>query len=51
MDVYRDGIRIKNTKNDGTISDFVPRAGGTFKYQVCAPGSTATCSNLASITF
>ena len=51
VDIYRDGIRIKNTKNDGTIGDFVPRGGGTFKYQVCAPGSTATCSNMASITF
>jgi subtilisin family serine protease len=48
FDVRRDGTRIATTSNT-TYSDKVSSR-GTYSYQVCLAG-TATCSNLASVTF
>jgi hypothetical protein len=48
VDVYRNGTKVKNTANDGSTWNEVPRR-GTYYYKICAPGSTAVCSNTASI--
>lgn len=50
VDVYRDGVRITVTPNDGAHSDLIGRESGTFNYRICNAG-TATCSNIASVTF
>jgi hypothetical protein len=49
VDVYRNGVRVMNTDNDGSTADRVDRA-GTYSYRICAPGSTSACSNTASVT-
>jgi hypothetical protein len=49
--VYRDGYRIKNTSNDGSTTDDVPRTGRTYTYKLCMPGSSTVCSNSVSVTF
>jgi hypothetical protein len=51
VDVYRDGYRIKNTSNDGSTTDDVPRTGRTYTYKLCMPGSSTVCSNSVSVTF
>ena len=48
VDVYRNNVKIKNTRNDGSISDTVPSR-GRYDYKICAPGSTTVCSNVSSI--
>lgn len=50
VDVYRDGIRLQNTANTGTYTDPVWNK-GTYKYQICAPNSTTTCSNTVIVSF
>jgi hypothetical protein len=49
VDVYRNGLKVTNTSNDGSMNDNVYR-GGTYSYQVCAPGSTTLCSNSVGIS-
>jgi len=49
VDVYRDGLKVKSTSNDGSMNDNVIR-GGTYSYKVCAPGSATDCSNSVSIS-
>jgi hypothetical protein len=48
VDVYRNSVKIKNTRNDGSTSDMVPSR-GTYDYKICEPGSTTVCSNVSSI--
>jgi hypothetical protein len=51
MDVYRNGILVYTTPNDGTQVDALNRKGSaTYTYQVCASG-TLTCSNIVTIVF
>ena len=51
IDIYRDGIKIATTTNDGSHTDAIKkRGGGSYTYKVCAAGTT-TCSNAAAITF
>lgn len=55
VDIYRDDPDHRDppmatTANDGTYTDSVS-ATGAYTYEVCEAGSTATCSNLASVNF
>jgi hypothetical protein len=52
VDIYRNGVKVTNTDNDGLYQDPI-WARGTYVYIICAPGSTstATCSNVVSIVF
>jgi hypothetical protein len=50
VDIYRNGVRIKNTRNDGYATDSISRS-GTYSYKVCAGGSTTACSNTATVFF
>jgi hypothetical protein len=50
VDVYRNGMRLTNTSNDGSHLDPVWSA-GSFTYKICAAGSTTTCSNTASVFY
>jgi PKD repeat protein len=49
VDIYRNGLKIVTTANDGAHTDTVTR-GGTFTYRVCNQGTTV-CSNNAAVTF
>jgi PKD repeat protein len=49
VDVFRNGVKITTTNNDGAYTDTV-RRGGTYTYRVCNLGTT-TCSNNAAVTF
>jgi PKD repeat protein len=49
VDVYRNGVKITTTANDGFHTDS-PKAAGTYTYQVCNQG-TATCSNDSTVVF
>jgi PKD repeat protein/type II secretory pathway pseudopilin PulG len=46
VDVYRGGVLVVTTANDGAYSDSVPK--GTFVYQVCQQG-TLVCSNTVTV--
>jgi predicted secreted protein len=50
VDVYRNGMKVTNTPNDGTYTDPV-WGRGTYTYQICAQGSTTTCSNTVTVYF
>jgi serine protease len=51
VDVYRNGVLIVTTLNDGFYTDSVGRRGrATYTYKVCNAGSQ-TCSNQATVTF
>jgi hypothetical protein len=51
VDVYRNGIKVVATGNDGAYLDVIDvKRGGSYVYKVCATG-TATCSNQASVSF
>jgi len=51
VDVYRNGVRIVTTANDGTQSDALNKKGnGTYTYQLCEAG-TSVCSNTARVVF
>jgi hypothetical protein len=50
VDVYRNGMRITNTRNDGYHTDPVWNR-GTYTYKICAPGSTTICSNSSTVKF
>lgn len=51
VDVYRDGVKIATTANDGAYTDSLGKARGTFRYLVCEAGSSTDCSNDASVSF
>jgi hypothetical protein len=48
IDVYRNGVKIARTSNDGSTSDS-PRGYGPFAYRVCVTGTT-TCSNTLTLS-
>jgi hypothetical protein len=53
FDVYRNGGWI-NRVSAGTYAHADPLGrgiSGTYTYKVCEAGSTATCSNVVSVTF
>ena len=51
VDVYRNGVRIATTSNDGEHTDSLnTRGGGTYIYRVCEAGSSV-CSADVSVTF
>ena len=51
VDVYRNGVRILTTVNDGLHVDTIAtKRGGSFTYRVCDSG-TSTCSNEATVVF
>ncbi len=53
VDVYRDGILLTTTANDGDYTDDqLGHGGGSAMYQVCETGtSTSTCSNTVSVSW
>ena len=48
VDVYRNGIRIKNTSNTGSTTDTLVQS-GRYDYWVCAGGSTTACSMVTTV--
>jgi subtilisin len=51
VDVYRTGVVIATTDNDGTYTDNLnSKGGGSAIYKVCEAG-TATCSNEVTVTW
>jgi hypothetical protein len=51
IDVYRDGVVIATTPNDGLYDDSTGTTGqASFMYQVCEAG-TGTCSNVVIVQF
>jgi hypothetical protein len=51
VDVYRDGVVIVTTANDGSFIDSTGDTGrARYTYEVCEAG-TSTCSNNAKVTF
>ena len=51
VDIYRDGVLIATTANDGAYTDSTNNRGGaTYNYTVCDAGST-TCSDAVTVNF
>jgi cytoskeletal protein RodZ len=51
VDIYRNGVLIVTTANDGFYTDSIGARGhATYTYQVCNAG-TQTCSNQVTVTF
>jgi serine protease len=51
VNIYRDGVLIATTENDGFYTDDINnRGGGSYTYQVCETDGS-TCSNEATVTF
>ena len=51
VDVYRNGVKVITTPNDGSETDAInKKGGGTYTYQACEGAGTA-CSNRATVTF
>jgi serine protease len=51
IDVYRNGVLIVTTLNDGFYTDHINRTGGgTYTYRVCEAG-TGNCSNQVTVRF
>jgi hypothetical protein len=51
VEIYRDGLLIAATDNDGFYTDNIDRrGGGSYTYQLCEAGGSP-CSNEATITF
>jgi len=51
VDIYRNGVLIATTPNDGFYTDSIGARGhGNYTYQVCEAG-TQTCSNQVTVTF
>ena len=52
VDIYRNGSKIVTTSNDNSHTDSISvKGGGTYGYQVCEQGSTATCSATQTVVF
>jgi len=49
VDIYRNGLQVANTKNDGSWGDRNVSTGSSYTYQVCEQGSITACSNEAAI--
>ena len=50
VDVYRNDLRITTVPNSGLYTDPIFNK-GSYKYQVCAQGSTTACSNTTTVFF
>ena len=51
VDIYRDGVRVANTANDGAHTDNINHRGGaSYTYKLCEAGTT-TCSNGVVVRF
>ncbi len=51
VEIYRDGVLITTTDNDGLYTDNINnRGGGSYDYQVCEVGGSP-CSNTATVSF
>jgi hypothetical protein len=51
VDIYRDGVKVATTANDGFYTDAINKKGGaTYVYKLCEAGSS-TCSNQVTVTF
>ena len=51
MELYRDGVLILTTTNDGFETDVIgARGSATYTYRVCEAGTTS-CSSEAVVTF
>jgi subtilisin family serine protease len=51
VDIYRDGVVIATTANDGAYTDNIGAKGGAvYVYQVCEAG-TSTCSSTSTVVF
>ncbi len=50
VDIWRNGVKVITTANDGSHNESLGKGGGTYTYQVCHE-STATCSNSATVVF
>jgi hypothetical protein len=53
VDVYRNGVRITSTENDGTYTNAAKYVGSgpvSYAYRVCQQGTT-TCSNTSTTSF
>lgn len=48
VDVYRDGVRVTRTTNDGSYTD-APRGAGPYSYHVCLTDTTV-CSNTVTLS-
>jgi hypothetical protein len=50
VDVFRNGVKLVTTPNDGEHTDALGRVSGTYTYRVCSAGTT-DCSAPTSVTF
>lgn len=50
VNVFRNGVVITATANDGTFVDTLNNPYGIYTYQICEDG-TANCSDISSVTF
>lgn len=50
VDVFRNGLRLTVTENDGSYIDSMKR-GGAYTYKVCQTRNNAVCSNTVSVSF
>jgi PKD repeat protein len=51
VDVYRDGLKITTTSNDGEYTDLIgKKGGGSYVYKICEAGTT-TCSPEVTVSF
>ncbi len=50
VDVYRNGVLVTTTANDGAFTDSIDQRGGaSYTYKICENG-TSTCSNEVTVT-
>jgi PKD repeat protein len=51
VDVFRSGVKITTTPNDGAYTDAInQRGGGSYTYRICEAGSSV-CSNQVTVSF
>jgi subtilisin len=52
VDVWRDGVPVVSTANDGSHTDGpLGKGSGTYYYFICETGNPDNCSNIAVVTF
>jgi hypothetical protein len=51
VDVYRNGAKVASSVAGSSYTDSLGKVTGSFTHQVCAAGSTTTCSNTTTTTF
>ena len=52
VDIFRDGVKIATTANDGFHTDDIDRRGsGSYGYRVCEENDAAACSSPVTVTF